>query len=94
MSLNGVVTLVSRENSKCLDFSILSKKCKECQYWSTRKSHPGYNTWLANHDCQINHQKSSGAMESAGAIKMFADSVKKHNLRYTSYIGDGDSSSF
>ena len=94
MSLNGVVTLVSRENGKCLDFSILSKKCKGCQYWSKRKSHPGYNSWLANHDCQINHQKSSGAMESAGAITMFADSIKKHNLRYTSYIGDGDSSSF
>ena len=36
----------------------------------------------------------SGAMESNGAIMIFQRSVKKHNLRYTGYIGDGDSSSF
>ena len=35
MILNGVVTLISRENGKCLDYSVLSKKFKGCQYWST-----------------------------------------------------------
>ncbi len=34
------------------------------------------------------------SLESAGAITMFKRSVQKHKLRYTSYIGDGDSSSF
>ena len=33
-------------------------------------------------------------MESAGAINIFHRSVKKYNLRYTKYLGDGDSSSF
>ncbi len=34
MSHNGVETLVSRENGKCLDFSALTKKCKGCEFWS------------------------------------------------------------
>eukprot|EP00794_Sanderia_malayensis_P002926 gene2926-3380_t len=33
-------------------------------------------------------------MESAGAVMMFKRSIEKHQLRYTSYIGDGDSSSY
>ena len=33
-------------------------------------------------------------MESAGAVKLFKRSVERHQLRYTSYIGDGDSSSY
>ena len=33
-------------------------------------------------------------MEPAGILSCFQRSVQKHNLRYTSYIGDGDSSSF
>ena len=63
-SLNGVVTVISKENGKCLDHIVLSKKCKGCQTWSNKTSHPGYNSWKANHDCQINHKGSSGSMES------------------------------
>ena len=33
-------------------------------------------------------------MEPAGAVKMFHRSVQKHQLRYMSYIGDGDTASF
>ena len=32
-------------------------------------------------------------MEGAGAVNMFARSIEKNKLRYTSYIGDGDTSS-
>ena len=38
--------------------------------------------------------KSSGAMESAGAVATFSSSVEKHNLIYSSYLGDGDTSAF
>ncbi len=38
--------------------------------------------------------KSSGSMESVGAVAMSQRSIEKHKLRYTEYIGDGDSSSF
>ena len=33
-------------------------------------------------------------MEKDSAVEMFYRSVEKHNLRYTVYIGDGDTSSF
>ena len=93
-SINGVVTLMSRENGKCLDTYVFAKVCKGCQYWEEKTSHAGYNEWKLNHKCLANHDKSSGAMESAGAVKMFARSINKNNLRYASYIGDGDTSSF
>ena len=53
-----------------------------------------YDSSLANHECQINHTKSSGAMEAAGAIEIFMRSVAKNNLIYSEYLGDGDTSSF
>ena len=77
-SLNGVVTEISCMTGKCLDASVMSKVCKSCQHWSERKAHPAYQNWLANHR-QINHAKSSGAMEGVGAIQF---SQEKHQLQY------------
>ena len=31
--LNGVITLLFNSKQKCLDFHILSKKCKSCEVW-------------------------------------------------------------
>lgn len=93
-SINGVVTLMSKENGKCIDTYTLSKKCQACHYWEGKTNKPGYFDWKNNHVCNANHDKSSGAMEGAGAVKMFGRSIEKNNLRYTSYIGDGDTSSF
>ena len=39
-----------------------------------------------DHHCQINHTKSSGAMESAGAVDMFSHVY----LIYKEYLGDAD----
>ena len=33
-------------------------------------------------------------MERDGAVEMFLQSIDKNNLKYTEYIGDGDSNSF
>ena len=38
--------------------------------------------------------KSSESMEKEAAIKMFLRLVEKRGLKYTTYIGDGDSSSY
>ena len=93
-SLNGAVTLLSSETGKCLDFQVMSKKCKGCEVWSKRTNHPKYEEWKAAHICKVNHKKSSGAMEGAGAVAIFKRSIDLHSLRYTEYVGDGDSSSF
>ena len=59
-----------------------------------KKNYPGYNDWLLNHVCSTNHEGSSGAMEAAGAKVIFHRSVKRNSLRYTEYLGDGDTSSY
>ena len=33
-------------------------------------------------------------MEGAGAVEIFCHSVEKHDLIYSEYLGDGDTSSF
>jgi len=53
-----------------------------------------YDNWLADHNCSINHETSSGAMESSGAVSIFTRSIEKYGLIYKEYLGDGDSSSF
>ena len=91
-SINGIVTAIS--NGKCIDSMVYSKICKACERWEPKKGTSEYDQWKANHHCNINHQKSSGAMEGAGAIEMFCSSVDRHKLIYNEYIGDGDTSSF
>ena len=44
--------------------------------------------------CGINHTDSAGEMEKSTAIEMFLRSLDNYKLRYTTFIGDGDSSSF
>ena len=68
-SLNGVVTAIC--DGKCIDSHVFSKSCRACQHWQSRKGSPKYESWLVNHDCKINHKKSSRAMEAAGAVEIF-----------------------
>ena len=91
-SLNGLVTAIS--NGKCIDVEVMSKFCRGCAMWQSKKGTPEYSRWEAEHVCTINHTKSSGAMEGAGAVNMFERSIEKHNLIYHEYLGDGDTSSF
>ena len=41
-----------------------------------------------------NYSGTSQGMESSAALEIWARSVTKHSLTYTTYVGDGDSSSF
>ena len=91
-SLNGVVTAIVED--KVVDIQAFSKHCKGCKMWNNKKGSPAYDRWQADHICHINHTKSSGAMEAAGAIQMFKRSVENNNLIYSEYLGDGDTSSF
>ena len=72
----------------------MSNSCRGCHKWKTKQGTIGLEHWKAEHRCPINHTKSSGAMEAAGAVAMFSSSVEKHKLIYSKYIGDGDTSSF
>ena len=93
-SENCVVTAISVSTRKCLDYQVMSKSCKGCQTWLKRQNVPNYSVWRNNQNYHINHTKSSGATEAADAVTIFKRSLDKNNLRYVSYIGDGDTSSF
>ena len=71
-----------------------SKICKACEKWKQLKGTEKYNVWKAAHKCPINCKGSSEAMESAGAVEIFKRSIPFLNLRFTGYIGDGDSNSY
>ena len=90
--MNGVVGCIS--NGKIIDYGVLCKICPQCKYWNRRKNTPEYVEWKLNHNCAINHTGSAGSMEAAGVLNIFKRSVETKKLRYTSYLGDGDSKSF
>jgi len=81
-SNNGIFTAISVKTKKILDFDCLSRYCNICNHGTDV------------HVCRINHEGSSGSMESKSAIKLFQRSIEKRSLQYKYYLGDGDSSAF
>ncbi|XP_046680753.1 uncharacterized protein LOC124367720 [Homalodisca vitripennis] len=81
-SLNGVVTCTSIDSGKVMDVAVVSKYC----ICVDKQNHDAY--------CYANHKGSSGSMEGAGIRQIFLRSEEKYKVRYVSYLGDGDSSSF
>ena len=96
-SLNGIVSAMSVSTGKVLDFQVKSKKCKSCEaHKGMDQTSETYLAWKLDHDlvCGTNHVGSSGKMEVDGVLEMFKRSEGKHGLRYVSFIGDGDSSTY
>ena len=91
-SLNGVTTVISADNGKCVDFQVLTKSCKGCQYWENRDGviPEEYSEWKESHKCNVNYEGSAGGMETLSAANIFKRSVEKNNVQYNTYIGDGD----
>ena len=90
-SLVGMVFVISIDTGQVLDYVV---KCLFCQKCKSHKN--ATDEWKSKHKAErcVNHEGSSGAMEKEGTIEMFLRSIEKHQLQYTIYVGDGDSSSF
>ena len=96
-SLFGIQAAISAVTGKVLDFEIQSRFCKECQsHGSWDRSTERFRLWKEAHapTCSLNYRGSSNSMEQHGAVLMWGRSLELHKLRYTTFIGDGDSSSF
>ncbi|GFX17250.1 uncharacterized protein TNCV_1064531 [Trichonephila clavipes] len=67
-----------------------------CDSWKRRKGSPAYKKWKILHvkECLKNHNGSAGMMETLGMVRIFQRSLSHRSVRYTSYIGDGDSKTF
>ncbi|GFX93089.1 uncharacterized protein TNCV_140331 [Trichonephila clavipes] len=81
-SKNGLVTVTSVDTGKVIDVEVFSKHCI-C---------PNKTKHLQN--CKINFEGYSGKMKVAGALSIFQRSQSLYNVRYTKYLGDGDSKAF
>ena len=95
-SLLGASTIVDANTGLILDYQTMSKYCELCT--KKRKSlhtEEAFAEWHAGHasECHMNHLGSSGGMESAAAVMMWERSLS-YNLRYMTFISDGDSSAY
>ncbi|GFV62905.1 uncharacterized protein TNCV_3719111 [Trichonephila clavipes] len=92
----GVCAVIGDKTGKCIDVEVMSSICKGCDAWKRRKGSPAYKKWKILHvkECLKNHNGSAGMMETVGMIRMFQRSLSHRSVRYTSYIGDGDSKTF
>ena len=92
-SLNGFVSVISVDSGKCLDYRVKTKKCIASALWENGKDTDAYKDFMNTHECSINHEGSSGSMESQGLAEMFMSSVQFNGLRYVEFLGDGDTKS-
>lgn len=91
----GVVFVISVDTGEILDYEVKSLFCHECkEHTSWDVESEKYKQWKESHDCQINHKGSSEEMEAVAAAEIFSRSIEKRKLKYTTFVGDGDSSSF
>lgn len=93
----GAVTTIGMNTGKVLDTEVKSKMCKSCEYWAKQDPNTEkYRNWAATHDadCTMTHEGSSGSMEASGTCAIFGRSVELYNLRYTGFVGDGDTNTY
>lgn len=97
-SLHGVCTVVGAHTQKIIDVEVLSSFCHGCSSKKGPKSGTEYENWLEQHrnsgKCKRNHFGSAGNMEVEGMKQIFNRSEEFHGVRYTKYIGDGDTATF
>ena len=91
-----VVIVISVRTSEVLDYIVISLVCYTCQNYKNKHKTEEYLQWSEKHSsvCYANHKGSSDSMESQGACEIFLRSVEKHNLKYTQFVGDGDTGTF
>ena len=98
-SLYGAFIAISWETGKVLDYEALSRYCLQC---STLKrllakqdlTQDAYDQQMASHSCSANSTCSAPGMEAQAAKMIWQRSVEQRQVRYTTFIGDGDTKSF
>ena len=80
-ALSGVGIIVGKHTGKLLYIGVRNKYCAAIK---TQKK--------TNHVCFKNWEETSASMESDIIVEGFKLAEQQHGVRYTKFIGDGDSS--
>ncbi|XP_070379643.1 uncharacterized protein [Dermacentor albipictus] len=89
----GVGAVIEYHTGLILDAVVLSNQCLGCQT-GPKPEDSEYSSWREQHICQRNTDAKSGRMEVEAALILFARSLTKHNLCYTTIVSDGDSATY
>ncbi|GFV93371.1 uncharacterized protein TNCV_3685941 [Trichonephila clavipes] len=91
-SYNSIINKLQLYSKEVAEASMQSAALEE----KRRKGSPAYKKWKILHvkECLKNHNGSAGMMETVGMVRIFQRSLSHRSVRYTSYIGDGDSKTF
>ena len=95
----GFGSAISAKTKRILDYKLLNRICEKCNRWSDKRieeNRDSYQQWYESHkpNCHKNFSGSSQAMEPEAARIIWNRSGGKHNLCYSTFIGDGDSKSY
>ena len=95
-SLNGAYVAISMDMGKILDVEPMVRYCKICSTNELiKQSDPvKYQNVKVSHKCRTNFEGSAPNMETIGAKRVFERSIHKNSLRYSEFVGDGDSKGF
>ena len=98
-SNQGFGAAIDVVTNKVLDYMLYQRVCNKCLSWpeERRSNHPEeYSAFISEHKptCPANFSGTSQAMEGSAAVEIWKRSVDKNKLVYSTYVGDGDSSSF
>ena len=83
-SKSGVGIIIRKETGKIPYMGVRNKYCSVC--------HNTTGDTVPPHNCFLNWDQSSSAMETDIIETGFLQSEEQHGLHYTHFIGDGDSS--
>ena len=91
-----VVYAVSVDIGKVIDYVNKYRICRECALWTGKEETEEYKLWYIGHEkkCTRNHEGSAQSMEAAGMVDLWMNSITKRGLRYTTFVGDGDSKGY
>ncbi|XP_050730360.1 uncharacterized protein LOC127005497 isoform X2 [Eriocheir sinensis] len=100
LSLLGVGDIIDVHSGLILDYETLSKLCnacsrKEAELKNKKITKEQFEDWYKEHSssCDKNFEGTSLGMKPGAAVRLWQRSLD-HNMRYTTYISDGDSIAF
>ena len=95
----GFGSAISATSKRVLDYVLLNRICEKCNRWNDKRKQENpeaYQQWYDCHKskCLKNFSGSSQSMEPEAAKIIWNRSIDKHQLCYSTFIGDGDSKSY